>query len=389
MELAEVKEPEPGSPEWSIREIMQIRLLPFPSMDLPNSNQEDAVVGASATVDAEEFQKRVAQTREIRRQRNQDIVKLSMDALAKSAKDPTKEDAFVAAVHHFLDAHLQLALQGDETSIAALYDAAEAFYARKPNSPAAAEAQLTLVNLAHANALRYSRNEPRWLQEFSRHAQLFATRFPDEEAHSLPLLLSAGRSCELNGLLDDARSCFQLIQKNYPSSPQAGQSAAILRRLNLRGQKLDFGGPTLDGNHVDIADHAGKTVIVVFWATHAKPFLDGSEILKGVGEKYRKYAQVLSVCLDSEENEVDQYLEKANLGWPVIFHVEQDKRGWNSPLAAYYGITTLPTIWIIDPNGVVAETEVTAETLEAQLRDVILKHRTAGSQNSGETPTRS
>ena len=42
-------------------------------------------------------------------------------------------------MENLLDARLQLALQGDEESISALYEAAEAFYAKRPNSPAAAE----------------------------------------------------------------------------------------------------------------------------------------------------------------------------------------------------------------------------------------------------------
>jgi hypothetical protein len=280
-------------------------------------------------------------------------------------------------VHHLLDAHLQLALQGDEQSIGALYEAAEAFYAKKPNTTAAAEAQLVLVNLAQANSLRYAKTEPRWLQEFARHAQLLASRFPTEGDASLPLLLAAGRSCELNGLMDEAVSCFSLIESKFPDTPQGLQAAGVLRRLKLPGQKLQLAGPTLDGNYLSVEDFPEKSVIVVFWASHAGPFVDQAEALRAVAEKYKKYAQVLSVNLDSEEGDIDAFLERSHITWPVIFHVEQDKRGWNAPLAAYYGINTLPTIWITDPTGVVAATEVTPATLEAKLRDVLLKHRAA------------
>lgn len=394
MASADAAEPEPGTPEWALREIMRIRLLPLPSLDpeMPKASDDDdeGVVGASATSEdtAAQFQQLVAQTRAIRRERNQEIVKLAMDALALSVKDPEKEDVFNAAVHHMLDAHLQLALQGDEDSIAALYEAAEAFHNRRPDSPAAAQAQFTLVNLAHANALRYAKSEPSWLTEFARHAQLFATRFPDDADQGLPLLLAAGRSCEVHGLLEDAKSCFSLIQSKYPDSPQATQVAGIARRLNLVGKSIEFGGPTIDGNFVTLEDYADKTVVAIFWATHAKPFVDSVTELQAISDKYKKYAQVLSVNLDSEDIVIDNFVEKTNLTWPVIFHVEHDKRGWNSPLAAHYGVTSLPTIWIIDPKGVVAATDVTPETLEAKLRDVILQHRTAGGGNTGENPNR-
>jgi peroxiredoxin len=371
-------EPAEGTPEWLIREIQRTRLLPFPSMD-PSEDNPNAEETAPAVVTEKSpaFEERLAQIRMLRRERNQQVVKLATSALAQTAKDPAKDVVFHAAVHHLLDAHLQLALQGDEQSISALYEAAEAFQAKKPGTPAAAEAQLTLVNLSHANALRYAKSEPKWLQEFARHAQLFASRFPDDQEQALPLLLAAGRSCELNGLLDEAISCFGLIQNKFPDSPQAAQASGVMRRLKLPGQKLQLAGPTLDGNYLSVDDFADKAVVVVFWASHASPFVEQAERLRLIAEKYKKYAQVLSVSLDTEEGDIDAFLERSQISWPVIFHVEQDKRGWNSPLAVYYGVNTVPTIWITDPQGVVAETEVTAENLEAKLRDVLIKHRAA------------
>ncbi|HUQ69806.1 MAG TPA: redoxin domain-containing protein [Planctomycetaceae bacterium] len=385
-------EPEPaeGTPEWLIREIQRIRLLPFPAMDADDevgSSDNLAPIERAADKTAEQAkdaEERMAQVRKIRRDRNQEVVKLATGALAQTAKDPAKEAVFNTAVHHLLDAHLQLALQGDEQSIGALYEAAEAFFAKKPGTTAAAEAQLTLVNLAHANALRYAKTEPKWLQEFARHAQLFASRFPSEGDAALPMLMAAGRSCELNGLLDEAVSCFSLIEAKFPDTPQAIQAAGVLRRLKLPGQKLQLAGPTLDGNYLSVEDYPGKSVIVVFWSSHAAPFVDQIDALKAITEKYKKYAQVLSVNLDTEEGEIDAFLERTQLPWPVIFHVEQDKRSWNAPLAVHYGINTLPTIWITDPNGLVASTEVTPATLEAKLRDVILKHRAATVSKSQE-----
>jgi peroxiredoxin len=390
-DTAPAAELEPGSPLWILREIQQLRIAPLPG--LPGEDSSGNPDEAAAEPSAEEIQKQLASTRAVRRERNLQIVKLATEALALTAKDPQLEPEFLAAVGCLLDARLQLALQGDEESVNALYDAAEAFHQKKPGTQAAASAQLTLVNLAHAHTLRYGKNEPRWLQEFSRQAQLFATRFPDEQERSLPLLLAAGRTCELHGLMDDAKSCYGIIPAKFPESPQARQCEGILRRLTLTGQPLQFAGPTLDGNFISVDDFAGKSVVIVFWASHVKPFHDQVAVLQAVGEKYKNYAQILSVALDSEESEIDAFLEKTKLTWPVIFHVEPDKRGWNAPLAAYYGVSVLPTIWIVDPKGHVADTQVTVDTLEPKLREVLIKHlnkdasRTGSGTNSdGATP---
>jgi peroxiredoxin len=380
--------PEEGSPQWLLQQIQRIRLLPLPAT--PDTDDEEPSTDTAANPDAagssaEEIKDRLAKTRALRRERNLEIVKLATEALTLTAKDPQQEPVFLAAVSNLLDARLQLALQGDEESVTALYDWTEALHERRPDSPAAAEAQLTLVNLAHAHTLRYAQSEPRWLQEFSRQAQLFATRFPNEQARTLPLLLAAGRTCELHNLFDEAKSCYGLIHSKFPESQQARQCEGILRRLGLVGQPLQFAGPTLDGNFLSIDSFAGKSVVIVFWASHVTTFHDQIGTLQAVMEKYKKYAQVLSVSLDSEEAEIDAFLEKTKLNWPVVFHVEPDKRGWNAPLAVHYGITTLPTIWIVDPKGVVAETHVTAETLQPKLHEVIRKHLNASGSRAVKT----
>ena len=156
--------------EKLVRPILDIR-------DEVSTNGEEAKLKA-------QFEK----TKAVRRDRNLQIIKLSEECIAKTAKQPELEPEFDAAVHYLLDARLQLALQGDDASIEALFDAAKVFYERKPTSAAALEAQLTLVNLTHANAIRYGQAQPKWIQEFAKHAQLYAARFPDEQARSVKLL---------------------------------------------------------------------------------------------------------------------------------------------------------------------------------------------------------
>ena len=111
-------------------------------------------------------------------------------------------------------------------------------------------------------------------------------------------------------------------------------------------------------------------VIVVFWATHAKPFVDQLPKLAATAKKFEKYAVVIGVNLDAQEPEVESFIEKTGLAWPQIFSPNREQRGWNSPLAAHYGINNLPTIWLVDPNGIVAETSIHADNLETKLREV-------------------
>ena len=370
------KVPEKGSPEWLLLEIQHIRTLPLPGskVDEEESDDEDDLDKELTPAQEAALQKEYEQQRVVRRERNLQIIKLAEECLAKTSKKPELEAEFETAVHQLLDARLQLALQGDAASIESLFEAAKAFHARNPNSESALESQLTLVNLTHANALRYGKAEPKWLQEFAKHSQLFAARFPEEQGRAVPLLAAAARTCELNGLPDEAKSCYSLLMTKFKNTQQAQQAQGVVRRLQLKGKTLELSGPTMDGGEVDVEAYRGKMVIVVFWATHAQPFVQQLPKLLATAKKYEKYAVVVGVNLDAEEPAVEAFIDKTGLAWPQIFSPNREQRGWSSPLAAHYGINNLPTMWLVDPNGVVAETVLDSENLESKLREVYLPY---------------
>ena len=373
------KEPEKGSPEWLLLEIQHIRTMPLPgTVDSKLGEDDDDDKDPTPEQEAV-LKKQYDQQRAVRRERNLQIIKLAEECIAKTNKNPELEEYFDMAVHHLLDSRLQLALQGDAVSIDALFEAAKVFQERKPGSVAALEAQLTLVNLTHANALRYGRAEPKWIQEFARHSQLFATRFPEEQGRAVPLLSAAARSCELNGFPEEAKNCYSLLMTKFKDTPQAQQAQGVVRRLQLKGKPLELSGPTIDGGEIDIESYRGKMVIVVFWASHAQPFVQQLPELLAIAKKYDKYAVVVGVNLDAEEPAVEAFIEKTGLAWPQIFSPNREQRGWSSPLAAHFGINSLPTIWLVDPNGVVAETAIDSKNLEAKLREVYLPYLKATS----------
>jgi peroxiredoxin len=385
---AVAKEPEKGSPEWLLLEIQRVKVMPLPGDEprkekpalLPDGKPAELMEDEDLDLDekpltAEEEQKLKEQferSKSVRKERNLQIIKLAESCIAATAKKPEQEGEFDAAVHYLLDARLQLALQGDAASIDAVYDAAKVFYERKPQSASAVEAQLTLVNLTHANALRYGQTQPKWIQEFAKHTQLFANRFPEEQARSVTLLAAAARTCELAGQLEDAKSCYSLLVTKFKDTPQAQQAQGVARRLQLKGKVLELAGPTMDGDDLNIESLRGKMVVVVFWATHARPFIEQLPKLTATMKKYEKYATVVGVNLDADETAVEAFLEKSSLTWPQIFSPNRALRGWNSPLAVHYGINTLPTIWLVDPTGVVTDTTLDADHLEPRLREVYL-----------------
>lgn len=359
-----VSEPEKGSPEWLIRQILAVKIQPLPPIAEAGEGED-----AQSKLKAE-----VEQQKQVRRERNEEIIKLAEEAIARTHGDEQRQQICKAAVHHLVDTRLQLAKLGKAADVKALETLADDFYQNAPESDAASQAAFALVTLAHHFALQNGLEEPAWLVAFSRHAQVYATRFPGDQARAVPYLVSAAKSCDMNGLGEEARSCYSLIKGRFPQAPEVEQLAGVFRRLDAIGQPAQIAGPTPEGSFFTVEDHKDKAVLVVFWASHVPQFAEDLPKIQELAETYKKYLVVVGVSLDETEGALDTFTEEHAITWPQIFHTERDKRGWNAPVAVFYGINRLPTMWLVDPYGKVAETALTTENVEQRLRDVMLPY---------------
>jgi hypothetical protein len=345
-----IVEPEKNSPEWFILRITQIKLRPLQDAD---------------------DQEKVSQQR---RERNQQIVDLATEAIARTHNVKSKERIFDLSVHHLLEAELQLALAGDRDHIDALYEHASSLYQRNPKSKSAVEAGQSLIAFARLNTQRFGRQESKWLEEYARLARQFAKNFPLEERQAIPMLLAAGQSCDFHGLTGEAIQCYATIREQFPESPAAERVTPILRRLNLKGKPLKLAGPTIGGGFVSVQELLGKTLLVVCWTTQAQPFVRQLPALQDLLTQIEpERLTVVGVNLDDDDNEsaVQTFLETNGLNWPTILHTEPGERGWNNPIATYYGIQSVPQYWLVSSQGNVVETANDLKQIEPLLRKLI------------------
>ena len=339
-------DPQPGTPEFMLREVAQLRF------QAPPANTEG---------DRD-------QARAFRKERNDKIIDLAAQVIAQTHKDKKKARIFEVAVHYMLEARLELALQGDKESIDAIYDDAASLWERDPKSKSAADAAFTLVSLAYTNAKQSTVKNTKWLTEFNRQAIHFARNFPTEERRALAMLFTAARSCELYSLNKQAIEAYTQLQEIFPQSSQAARAKGVIRRLQLTGQPVKFGGPTIDGGFLSMDDDLlGKPVLLIFWSTQAKSFLDDLPALQEFHKAYQKQGLTLvGVCLDENQEDVEKFVAQHKIQWPQIFYSEPGKQGWNNPIATRYGVQDVSN-WLIDSRGNVSSTSVKVANLEEQL----------------------
>ncbi len=111
----------------------------------------------------------------------------------------------------------------------------------------------------------------------------------------------------------------------------------------------DFELTDLDGQTVHMSDLKGNVVIVDFWATWCKPC---RMALPHFQELHREYGDrgltIVAIAMDKRgENVVRPFVEKADLAFRVFLNdgrVDHD----------YCGIFSLPTTFVVGPDGRVA-----------------------------------
>jgi thiol-disulfide isomerase/thioredoxin len=188
----------------------------------------------------------------------------------------------------------------------------------------------------------------------------------DEAPQALLLLASTN---ELNGKEAEGKKSYAVLAKDYPTTEWGKKAAGALRRLDLVGKPMVLKATDLRGQSLDAAQYRGKTLLVTFWATMAGPARRDLPELVKLHAKYKaKGFEVISVNLDNDRADLDAFLQATPLPWPQIF----EPGGLDSRPAVEFGVISLPTMILVDPDGKVSNRTLrTASELEAILEKTL------------------
>jgi len=131
------------------------------------------------------------------------------------------------------------------------------------------------------------------------------------------------------------------------------QAAQKLRAL--KDKPLTIEGTAVDGSKFSSADWKGKVVLVDFWATWCAPCREAlPRVKKTYADFHKDGLEILGVSSDRSEAALKQFMtENPDMPWPQLFEpASAAKRDWH-PLANSYGITGIPTMFLIDRKGIV------------------------------------
>jgi thiol-disulfide isomerase/thioredoxin len=209
-----------------------------------------------------------------------------------------------------------------------------------------------------------------WQDELVKFVQLYPKA--DDTPDALGQL---AMGCEYGGKdkQEEAKKYWSLLATHFPEHPLAPRARGAVKRLDLNGQRMDLGGPTLQGSQFDLAKLSNKVVVVYYWSTSAKSTCVGDLAqLKQLAATYgAKGLEVVTVNLDEKATDVQQFLAANQISIPTLFTATDQGRGLDSPLAMQYGIVGVPTIILVGKDGRVIDRSIQMNELEPAVQKAL------------------
>lgn len=126
----------------------------------------------------------------------------------------------------------------------------------------------------------------------------------------------------------------------------------------------DFTVTLTSGETFRLSEQKGKVVLVDFWSTHCPPCLEEIPNLKACYQAFKdKGFEIVSISLDYKKEELETFLAKQPMPWKTVF----SGKGWGDDTALLYKVYWIPSLWLVDREGILRYFDVRGEDLKAAI----------------------
>ena len=169
------------------------------------------------------------------------------------------------------------------------------------------------------------------------------------------------------------------IRKILADSDSEHAKAALImlegaiRYSELQGKTFEWKGCDAQGKPLDQTKIEGRVVLVEYWASWCQPSPLLHQQLAALYKTYHEGGfEIVSYNLDAKLEDMNAYLAK-NEVYGIVLSDRATVDAKETSLAAYYGISEIPTMILVGGDGKVAAVDISVESLAATLANVFKK----------------
>lgn len=160
--------------------------------------------------------------------------------------------------------------------------------------------------------------------------------------------------------------------KKHAESQLVERAENLARRLALVGSTPVIEGNLIDGRPFDWGQYRGKVVLIDFWATWCGPCIESLPDLQKTYERFHDRGfEVVGISIDTEQNDLDQFLTQTPLPWPILANMIGTAPGQIDPNAWRCGVEGIPLVVLVDQTGKVVVAGFHIEKLDDQIEKLL------------------
>jgi peroxiredoxin len=148
------------------------------------------------------------------------------------------------------------------------------------------------------------------------------------------------------------------------------ERAELFRQSNTGKPAPDFAQPDTLGKPIYLHDFKGRYVLVDFWASWCGPCRrENPGLVKAYKQFHEKGFDILSVSLDEKKGPWLKAIGHDQLNWTHV----SDLKGWDNTALQLYGVTMLPTNFLVNKEGTIVAKNLFGDGLKDKLQEIFGK----------------